>query len=29
MLASVASVLYKTHRKLRVSKELEGWEMED
>ena len=29
MLASVASVLNKTHRKWEVSKELEGWEMED
>ena len=27
MLASVASVLHKTQRKWRVSKEMEGWEM--
>ena len=27
MLASVATVLHKTHRKWRVNKEMEGWEM--
>ena len=27
MLKSVATILHKTHRKCRVNKEMEGWEM--